>query len=66
MCSSLENLDTQAEILNCDLEKVSNWAKKWKVTFNHIYTIPTEHVNIDILLNESYSRNEQNHISDSL
>ena len=27
--SYLENLDTQAEILNSDLEKVSNWAKKW-------------------------------------
>jgi hypothetical protein len=31
---ALNNPDIRAEILNHDLEKITNWAKRWKVTFN--------------------------------
>ncbi|WP_419611672.1 reverse transcriptase domain-containing protein [Thiolapillus sp.] len=31
---ALNNPDLRAEILNYDLEKISTWAKKWKVKFN--------------------------------
>ena len=31
---ALNNPDSQAEILNDDLEKNNKWAKKWKVRFN--------------------------------
>ena len=31
---ALNNPDSRAEILNHDLEKINEWAKKWKVRFN--------------------------------
>ena len=31
---ALNNPDSQAEILNDDLETINKWAKKWKVRFN--------------------------------
>jgi hypothetical protein len=34
MSVALNNPDIRAEILNHDLEKITNWAKRWKVTFN--------------------------------
>jgi hypothetical protein len=34
----LENSDIRAEILNSDLDKITQWASKWKVTFNESKT----------------------------
>ena len=34
MSLGLRNPDTRAEILTCDLVKISDWAKLWKVKFN--------------------------------
>ena len=34
----LDNHKVSAEILNSDLEKISTWATKWKVTFNNTKT----------------------------
>ena len=34
MSLGLTNPDTRAEILTCDLVKISDWAKLWKVKFN--------------------------------
>ena len=31
---ALNNPDSRVEILNHDLEKINEWAKKWKVRFN--------------------------------
>ena len=31
---ALNNPDSRAEILNHDLEKINEWAKKWKIRFN--------------------------------
>ena len=43
MSLGLTNPDTRAEILTCDLVKISDWAKLWKVKFNEE---KTELVNI--------------------
>ena len=43
MSVGLTNPDTRAEILTCDLVKISDWAKLWKVKFNEE---KTELVNI--------------------
>ena len=50
MYLSLNNDDIRAEILGSDLEKVSTWATRWKVTFNQAKTE---------LLNFSKQRNFQ-------
>ena len=31
---ALKDPDRRAAILNSDLEKINNWAKRWKVSFN--------------------------------
>ena len=43
MSLGLTNPDTRTEILTCDLVKISDWAKLWKVKFNEE---KTELVNI--------------------
>ena len=43
MSLGLTNLDTRAEILMCDLVKISDWARRWKIKFNEE---KTELVNI--------------------
>ena len=35
---TVENLDTAAELLNLDLEKIKTWAKTWLVSFNPMRT----------------------------
>ena len=32
--SKVQDINRSANELNCDLEKVSNWARQWKMQFN--------------------------------
>ena len=38
MYLSIDNDDRRGQILNADLQKISHWAKNWKVTFNQTKT----------------------------